>query len=406
MNETDQKLQWFHELVACIHDLSFHTYDAEMNLLESSCPDKMLLFDTLLALGECKTYLRHYMEASRMPLVLNNSLGLVWIAVFETVGESIGKIRVMGPTYTSEISKTMIEKSVESTNLAPTLKNEFFGLAERLPSIQSTNYFSYGIMLHYCVTGEKVEVSSLNYQHSSEESPSPSRIIEATQHREQSNSWLSEQTMLKLVREGNLHYKSVLAQSKRLVSIGQMSKGDPLRQAKNSVIIFTSLCARAAIQGGMAPENAYTLANYYIQSVESCPMISDITLISAAMFDDYIKRVHKCKTAQHLSHAVQECCEYIETHLEEEIDAAMLATRSGYAEYYLTKKFKKETGVSMSDYMKREKIEHAKNLLLYTEKNILEISELLHFCSPSYFSETFKQFAGVTPTQYRAGVQA
>jgi AraC-like DNA-binding protein len=207
------------------------------------------------------------------------------------------------------------------------------------------------------------------------------------------------------LREGNLNYKSVLAQSKQLMSIGQMSKGDPLRQAKNAVIVLISLCTQAAIQGGMSPEHAYILGNYYIQSVESCQMISDITLISSAMFDDYIKRVHKCKPAHPLSHAVQECCGYIEMHLEEEIDAAMLATRLGYAEYYLTRKFKKETGLSMSDYIKREKMEHAKDLLLYTEKNILEISELLHFCSPSYFSETFKQCVGVTPTQYKAGVQ-
>lgn len=404
MDEIDQKLQWFRDLIACIHDLSFHTYDPDMNLLESSCPGTMLLFDTLLESGGCKTYLRHYMEANRLPLVLNNSLGLVWIAAFEPEGERISKIRVMGPAYTSEISRRTIEKSIESTNLAPALKNACISLADTLPGIQVTNYLSYGVMLHYCVTGEKIEASSIHYQHS-EENPTSNMALGSAQQTEQSNTWLAEQTMLKLVREGNLNYKSVLAQSKQLVHIGQISKGDPLRQAKNSVIIFTSLCTRAAIQGGMSPAHAYILGDYYIQSVESCLMVSDLGSISAAMFDDYIKRVHRCKVEQNISHVVQECCGYIETHLEEKIDISLLASRFGYAEYYLTKKFKKETGLSLSDYLKQAKIERAKNLLLYTEKTILEISEVLHFCSPSYFSETFKQFAGVTPTQFKAGMQ-
>ena len=66
--------------------------------------------------------------------------------------------------------------------------------------------------------------------------------------------------------------------------------------------------------------------------------------IASTMYEDFVLRVRKCRTNPNLSRAIQKCCDYIEMHLEEKIRAKDLADWVGYTEYYLTRKFKDETG--------------------------------------------------------------
>lgn len=79
-----------------------------------------------------------------------------------------------------------------------------------------------------------------------------------------------------------------------------------------------------------------------------------------------------------------------------------LCARAGDTEYYLSRKFKEEAGVSLNNYINIAKIERAKLLLTITGAGIQEISDRLHFCSRSYFSEAFRKFTGTSPAKYRS----
>lgn len=72
-------------------------------------------------------------------------------------------------------------------------------------------------------------------------------------------------------------------------------------------------------------------------------------------------------------------------------------------EDYLGKQFKKEMNQNFSDYLRTKKITLAKELLLSeSEKNIYEIFEMLGFdINTRYFSQVFKKYTGLTPSEYR-----
>ena len=161
------------------------------------------------------------------------------------------------------------------------------------------------------------------------------------------------------------------------------------------------LLGRAAMEGGLSPEEAYSLGDAYTQSAENAKSIDELTAIAAAMYDDFVRRVHKCRTNPKLSPQIQRCCDYIEMHLEEKIRAAGLASLVGYTEYYLTHKFKEEVGVSVNDYVKFAKVERAKVLLKSTGLSVQDISDQLGFGTRNYFSRVFQEVAGCTPVQYR-----
>lgn len=111
--------------------------------------------------------------------------------------------------------------------------------------------------------------------------------------------------------------------------------------------------------------------------------------------------VHKGRNNPKLTKQIQSCSDYIELHAEEKISISALAKRVGYADYYLSRKFKEETGESVNTYIKIVRIERAKLLLSTTRLSIQEISERLCFGTRSFFDDTFKKIAGVTPAAYR-----
>ena len=176
---------------------------------------------------------------------------------------------------------------------------------------------------------------------------------------------------------------------------------DPLRQAKISITVFTTLVCRAAMEGGLSPEVAYPLGDSYIQSVEDCRDSGELSALAHAMYHDFIYRVHHLHANPNYSQAVQKCCDYIELSLERKIRAEDLAALCGYSEYYLTEKFKKETGQSLNSYIRYAKIEQAKVLLESTELSVREIAGKLAFNTVNYFIQSFRETTGYTPAQYR-----
>lgn len=205
-----------------------------------------------------------------------------------------------------------------------------------------------------------------------------------------------------MVREGNLDYQSATDRASELSSGVRISSGKPMEQAVISCAVFTSLCVRAAIEGGLSPENAYALGDSYIQSLIQCRTIAELTNINREMYGDFVRRVHKHRVNTEQSKQVRACCEYIELHPEEPVSLKQLAALVGYRDYYLSRKFKKETGFNINDYIKFARIEKAKPPLTSTREPVRDIARRLQFCSGSYFAQTFQQVTGVTPQQWRS----
>ncbi|GAA0790598.1 hypothetical protein GCM10008910_00430 [Faecalicatena orotica] len=63
--------------------------------------------------------------------------------------------------------------------------------------------------------------------------------------------------------------------------------------------------------------------------------------------------------------------------------------------------FKKEVGEPITEYLTRYRIEKAKELLKDNTMRLREIAEMVGFNDVSYFSNTFKKVAGMSPTEYR-----
>lgn len=71
---------------------------------------------------------------------------------------------------------------------------------------------------------------------------------------------------------------------------------------------------------------------------------------------------------------------------------------------YLDRLFKKEFGLSVSQYIKEKKIDYAKMLLRTTNLSVSEIAQRLGYINLSHFTASFKQITNTTPVNYRKNI--
>ncbi|WP_155590526.1 AraC family transcriptional regulator [Lysinibacillus cavernae] len=182
--------------------------------------------------------------------------------------------------------------------------------------------------------------------------------------------------------------------------LGVLSKRNSLRSIQNLMIIGVALVCRAAIEGGLNEETAFTLSDFYIQKLEDqSSLIGILSLMEEAIYD-YTNRVSRAKVGKY-SATMTTCIHFIENNLYGEMTLDQLSAICQLSPNYLSSLFKKEVGISISEYMQQQRIDEAKKLLTFTNYPILDIGTLLNFTDQSYFIKVFKKFTGITPKQYR-----
>lgn len=93
--------------------------------------------------------------------------------------------------------------------------------------------------------------------------------------------------------------------------------------------------------------------------------------------------------------------QYIDNHFKENITLDMLSDMAHINKYYLVHAFTQETGVSPINYLIQKRITESQYMLSNTAHSISEISQILGFSSPSYFSQSFSRLNKMSPREYR-----
>ncbi|MBD3917539.1 helix-turn-helix domain-containing protein [Paenibacillus sp. PR3] len=98
---------------------------------------------------------------------------------------------------------------------------------------------------------------------------------------------------------------------------------------------------------------------------------------------------------------IADMIDYIERHLQEDLSLQQLAARFFLSREYVSRRFRQETGVTLSEYVERHRMEHATKLLANRSYKVADIAELVGYTDEKYFSKVFKKHTGLSPQQYR-----
>lgn len=97
---------------------------------------------------------------------------------------------------------------------------------------------------------------------------------------------------------------------------------------------------------------------------------------------------------------------YIRHEYKNHISVSALAAHCACSESYLNHMLKKRLGVSVSTYVNKIRIEHAKDYLLNSNHSVLTIAMQVGFQDSNYFARVFKQLIGIQPTEFRRRYRA
>jgi len=177
-----------------------------------------------------------------------------------------------------------------------------------------------------------------------------------------------------------------------------------LRHQKNMVVASATLASRAAVEGGLEYDTAMTVTDGYIQRAEIAPDRNALLMLHKEMLKTLTRMVSEKRFNHSDSAFVNRVVEVIEQHLTEPVTVQSIAEELGWNRCYVSSQFKRETGINLSEFINRLKIDEATRLLVTTDRSIANIASLLAFCSPSHFQAIFKKVTGMNPSKYREGI--
>ncbi|MFP4976628.1 helix-turn-helix domain-containing protein [Paenibacillus sp. CN-4] len=211
---------------------------------------------------------------------------------------------------------------------------------------------------------------------------------------------LFEKKMLEIIKEGRVDELKHLPVLKEEEVASVLSKSSYFRSNKNHIITLIALVSRAAIEGGLHEEIAFSLHDRFIQQLEETTTLDEVRDLAKEVLYTYADKVRQAKNEKY-SRTIASCKNYIYKHIYSNIGHEELAAAVELSPKYLSVLFKKEVGITVSDYIQQTRIAEAKKLLAYSKTPISEICTLLNFNDQSYFTKVFKKVTGVTPKFYR-----
>ncbi len=213
------------------------------------------------------------------------------------------------------------------------------------------------------------------------------------------HSYHEEQLLMQAIREGRT--KDALRLAEGMDSDSGRLSGNYNRHLRNLSMIGIALCARAAIEGGISPEAAYRISGYYIDKCDVSQDPAHLLQYRNRAITDLADRVAEKLNRSGSSNYVEVAKDYIRKHYREKIYLADVAEELGLSEGYLSRLFRKESDESFQDYVNRERVARASNLLLYSDFSLSQIAEYVSFPNQSYFGKMFKKYKGMTPKAFR-----
>lgn len=310
----------------------------------------------------------------------------------------VGPVSFASPVYLNcDYNELILEEEIE----------------KYVPQVNPDDYLEDILFLNHMITGVEstteqiIETNCLNHDHTGKVQKHFNDILfENHENNVHHNPYDQEMREFGSIENGDLIQLEKSLQEDYDGTIGTLAK-DPLRNLKNLGIVLVTLASRAAIRGVLSPEISFSLSDSYIQQIEECKDLALVAPLAHKAEFQYAEMVHEIKEKQkgilkkQKNPRINKCKDFIFSHLHDRITLEDLAAEADCNPNYLSQLFKECEGISISGYILQEKINRAKNLLIYSDYSYIEIATYLGFSSQSHLGTQFKKHTGYTLRQYR-----
>lgn len=180
--------------------------------------------------------------------------------------------------------------------------------------------------------------------------------------------------------------------------IGHMSD-NPTRAIHYWAVATIAVAIHYAILGGLDESEAYQLSDQYIQKIDSLQTMEECIDYLCEKAIDLVSKVKENNIPHSFSDLINRCLHLIHINLHSRLKIEHLANTLHVSRDYLSQAFKKETGISLHQYILNQKLNESRKMLS-SGMTINETSYTLCFCNESHFIQSFKKKYGITPAAF------
>jgi YesN/AraC family two-component response regulator len=173
-----------------------------------------------------------------------------------------------------------------------------------------------------------------------------------------------------------------------------------LSAVKARLLELLVILSRATIEAGADPAETFRLSEDFIQQIESYNDVDQLAFWISDIVRRFIVQAFDLAQVKH-SDVVFKITNYIKKHCGEKLTLDQLAKEVYLSKSYLSSIFKQETGMSLTSYITKVRVEKSKKLLLEDCLSLAVISAQCGFKDQSYFTKVFKKETGVSPKRFR-----
>ncbi len=208
-----------------------------------------------------------------------------------------------------------------------------------------------------------------------------------------------ERKMIQAVSQGMTHQaEQILLKSSAIML--EMRVSDPVRNIKNYSIIVNTLLRKAAEQGGVHPLYIDGVSSDFAKRIERIRSVEEGVNMHHEMIDKYCMLVKK-HSMKSYSPLVQKVIALVDFDITSDLSLSHQAEILNVNASYLSTLFKKEMGITLTEYVSKKRVEQAAFLLTSTNQQIQTVSQNCGIYDVNYFTKLFKKHTGKTPKEYR-----
>lgn len=228
------------------------------------------------------------------------------------------------------------------------------------------------------------------------------RLMDDVEAGKRQVSYNNEISFYELVASGNYRRleETMSKWSKEDQALGTLSP-DKVRNVKYHTVILVAMVSRFCIEAGLEISVSYILSDIYIGLIDAATTVREVYDIQNDMLRTYCKKMSDLSKNRVVSRHIVVAIDYIRSHIQENLTVESIADSLSLNSSYLSKLFKQEMGITLSRYIRDQKINVACNMLRHLDESSLSIANYLGFSSQSHFIQVFKKSTGMTPEEYR-----
>lgn len=325
--------------------------------------------------------------------------------------EETRSILAIGPYTTQDNSKQDIYKAIEKYNFSPALIERLLQFYANVTLISDTS----ALQALLSAFAETLWESECNYTfqditHTLSQNffaNIPAQYIDSIPETTDisykmellEKRYEAENRFMNNIAMGNYHKAELSFETGTLFSI-EKRLDDPVRNFKNYCITMNTLLRKAAEHGAVHPIHIDRISSDFAKKIETVTSPESGKKLMQEMIRKYGLLV-KNHSMRDYSWLVQKVVTRIDSDLSADQSLNTHAKILNVSPSYLSTLFRKDTGLTLTEYVNRKRIEYGILLLNTTNLQIQTIA--LHCGIPdiNYFTRIFKKYIGITPKDYR-----